>query len=112
MPRPRLNYQGWTGRRLSSSARNGLLSLELGPKETCLRLIGVSTMILALHNSNDDSVARTFMVIEISQRVREILRAPPRYESSKDGSRNEDGKALKAPALDDSRIRGTNTQAR
>lgn len=53
--------------------------------------------MLAPHNPNDDSVARRFMVIEISRRVREILRAPLRYESGKDGSGNEDGEALKAP---------------
>jgi hypothetical protein len=54
-------------------------------------------MILALHNPNDDSVAQRFMVIEISRRVRE---APPRYELGKDESRNEDGEALKALAMD------------
>jgi hypothetical protein len=58
-----------------------LLSPELGPKETCLRPSGISTMIFALHNPNDDPVARRFTVIEISRRVREVLGGLPRYES-------------------------------
>jgi hypothetical protein len=50
-----------------------LLSPELGLKEACLRLSGISTMILAVHNLNDDSVARWLMVAEISRRVRDVL---------------------------------------
>jgi len=43
-----------------------LLCPELGLKEGCLRLSGIRTMILALKNPNDDSVARRFMAAEIS----------------------------------------------
>jgi hypothetical protein len=41
-------------------------------------------MILALKIPNDDSVAGRLMVVEISRRVREVLGAPPRYESDED----------------------------
>jgi hypothetical protein len=46
-----------------------LLCPELGLKEGCLRLSGIRTMILALKNPNDDSVARRFMAAEIGRRV-------------------------------------------
>jgi hypothetical protein len=57
-------------------------------------------MILALNNLNDDSVARRFMVAEISRRVREVLGAPTCCEPDEDESGNEDGEVLEELAME------------
>jgi hypothetical protein len=100
VPRPHPNPSRVGLEDAFQQCKERLLSPELGVKEACLRLGGISTMIFALKNLNDDSVARRFMVAEISRRVREVLGAPPRYESDEDDSGNEDCEALEESAMD------------
>jgi hypothetical protein len=67
--------------------------------------------VLAPHNPNDDSVARRFMVIEISRRVREILRAPLVTSQVKTDLEMKTVRRLRRPEMGYSCIRCADAQA-
>jgi hypothetical protein len=82
-----------------------LLSYDLGLKDTCLRLSGVSNMILALRKLDEDSEARKFIEGEVKRRVQEVLGKPEWSESDGDKSDgdkagNEDSDELEETAMD------------
>lgn len=53
-----------------------LISSELDLKDTCLRLSGISHMILALRKLEDDSAVQKYISEEIDRRVREVFGKP------------------------------------